>query len=361
MPAMKTPGSDPIRLALQSASADQVALCQAISLPAEATDAPEWIHLMPNGTVTTVDGRGPYRVRDAAALALQSLSAGDRLPIDENHAIDIAAPAGQPAPARGWIVALQAREDGIWGKVEWTSAGRALVADHAYRHISPAIYHAADGTVTRILRASLVNRPNLRGLAALNQETGMNLLDQLRQALGLAEAADEAAVLAAVRTAHSTASTHAAQLAPIAKAVGLADSADGAAVLQAVMVLKDPAKMVPVEQVVALQAQLTELTGSFAKGRAEAFVDEQIKAGKPGVKPLRDHYIARHMADPAAVEKELGAIPALHAAGRPQPAVIKDGKVALNAEQTSAAKLLGLSAEDYAKTLAAEAATEETL
>ncbi|MCD9150122.1 phage protease [Pseudophaeobacter sp. MA21411-1] len=30
------------------------------------------------------------------------------------------APKGLPAPARGWITATQARNDGIWGRVEWT-------------------------------------------------------------------------------------------------------------------------------------------------------------------------------------------------------------------------------------------------
>jgi phage I-like protein len=155
------------------------------------------VHLLPAGAaIETVDGRGPYRVADLARLAADSLGAGDRLPIDEAHATDLAAPEGRPAPARGWIVGLEARADGVWGRVEWTETGRQLLAEKAYRFLSPVIRHLKDGTVTAILRAALVNTPNLRGLAALNsQEPTMDFLAKLRAALGLKDDADEAAAL----------------------------------------------------------------------------------------------------------------------------------------------------------------------
>src|SRR5688500_2480820 len=83
--------------------------------------AADWIMLLPigaGGLITTVDKRGPYRVRDATQLVVDSLqAAGGRLPIDENHATDLAAPRGEPAPARGWATELQARQDGIYGRV----------------------------------------------------------------------------------------------------------------------------------------------------------------------------------------------------------------------------------------------------
>ncbi|MGG8896324.1 phage protease, partial [Escherichia coli] len=79
---------------------------------------PEWINLLPAGAARTVDGRGPYTVASMAALIAASLQDGQKLPLDENHATDKGAVLGLPAPARGWIVALEAREDGLWGKVE---------------------------------------------------------------------------------------------------------------------------------------------------------------------------------------------------------------------------------------------------
>lgn len=132
----------------------------------------------PAGEIRTGDGRGPYRVRDAQALI--AAAQGERLPIDENHATDLAAPNGLPASVRGWIVEMQARSDSIWGRVELTEEGRGLVAQRAYRGISPVIAHRKNGELTAILRASHVNRPNLRGLTTLHQDNAMEkLLEQL--------------------------------------------------------------------------------------------------------------------------------------------------------------------------------------
>ncbi|MEX0852581.1 MAG: phage protease [Bauldia sp.] len=361
---------------------DRTALCQAVVLPDPGSGpgqaAPEWIHLLPAGDVVTVDGRGPYRVEDAAALVNASLQAGNRLEIDENHATYLAAPKGLPSPARGWIVELQARDDGIWGRVEWTEAGRQLIADRAYRHISPVIVHRKGGQVIALRGASLVQHPNLRGLTALHsEESDMDLLAKLREALGLADDADEATALNAVTELKGSTSLQSA-LAPIAKAAGLADDADQAAVLQAVTTLatagadagkgggKGNAK--DGEAITALQAelatvttQLNELRTAGATDKATAFVDGEIAKGRVGVKPLRDHYIAMHAADPARVEKEIGAFPILGHSGATiaPPAKDKDGNVSLHAEHRTAAKLLGIDAQAYAKTLAAEAANAE--
>jgi phage I-like protein len=356
-----------LHAAADTAPAGSVALCGPVAMAGDG-GAPEWVQLLPAGEIATVDGRGPYRVRDAVTLAAASLPSGDRLVLDENHATDLAAPKGEPAPARGWIVALQARADGIWGKVEWTADGARLVGERAYRSISPVIRHLADGTVTAILRASLVNKPNLRGLAALHQENDMDkLLEQLLKALSLpAETTAEQLVqkVTALHAAQDTSATALqAALAPIAKAVGLAETADADAVLTGVQGIAATAagKATP-EALQALQAELTglgtqlnQLKSDGAKKAAETFVDGAIRAGKVGVKPLRDHYIAMHMTDASRVEKEIGALPALGPSGALEtPPESKNGEVSLNAEQRQAAKLLGVSEADYAKTLKAE-------
>lgn len=149
-----------------------IALCSAVTIP--ATDGvPEWVHLLPAGQVRTVDGRGPYMVANMAALAAASLKGGQKLPIDENHATDKGAVLGLPAPARGWIVALEARSNGLWGKVQWTGPGRKLMQEKAYAGISPVIVHDKANTVALLLRASLTNTPNLQGLATLHSATGV--------------------------------------------------------------------------------------------------------------------------------------------------------------------------------------------
>jgi phage I-like protein len=72
----------------------------------DGAPVPEWVHLLPIGTFSGVDGRGPYTVPDPAAVIAASMAVR-RLPVDENHATDLAAPKGEPSPARGWIVEMQ--------------------------------------------------------------------------------------------------------------------------------------------------------------------------------------------------------------------------------------------------------------
>ncbi|OCC01766.1 hypothetical protein BA190_27585 [Labrys sp. WJW] len=348
-------------------------MCGALPLPAGDGDVPEWIHLLPAGEIETNDGRGPYRVPNPARLIALSMSDDARLPVDENHSIDLAAPNGEASPARGWIVEMQPRSDGIWGKVEWNGSGKALLSDKAYRNISPVIVHDAKGNILGVLRASLVNRPNLRGLTALHQERSMDFLAQLRKLLGLPETADEAAVVASVTELHAAKDTVSpaalqAALAPIAKAAGAADGADSAAIVTAIQAMGDTTNMVPKATVTALQAELTavskdlkELRETGARDRATAFVDGAIKAQKVGVKPLRDHYIARHMVDPAAVEKEIGAFPALHASGATivPPGDVRPGELA--PDEAAVVAMMGIDPEAFKKTKAAQAAKQEAL
>lgn len=308
---------------------------------------PEWIMIVPSGkdgVIETVDGRGPYRMKDAAALAAASMKAapGGQFVLDETHATDLAASEGRPAPARGWFTDLQARADGIYARVDWNAAGAALMADKAYRFISPVFAHDKAGNIMRLLRASLTNTPNLVGMAALNaQETSeMDLLAQLRQALGLGDTADETAVITKIKglnaggtamqsistafglaadatgeTVLNTAKKAGEALASIAKAAGLANASDPAAIVTAVEKL---AGGVP-DQVKALQSELTSVTTRLnavletsATDRATTFIDGEIKKGRVGVTGLREHYIARHSASPegaAAVVKEISAFP----------------------------------------------------
>lgn len=294
---------------------NQVALCS-VAIGDVDGDAPEWLHLIPAGEVRTNDGRGPYRIADAAALMASSLPAGEKLVLDENHSTDLLAPKGGEAPARGWIVELQQRDNGIWGRIEWTAAGRTKAKE--YRGLSPVIAHRKDGTIVGLLRASLTNAPNFQGLVALHQETKMDLRGKIIAALGLGETADDDAIVAAIRAKLEADSDTALQsaLAPIIKVVGLADGSDAAAVLAGVQQLKDGAG--DDARVVALQSELagvtTQLNTLAEAGKrkdATAFVDGAIAAGRVGVKPLREKYITMHMANPADVVEIVNAMPIL--------------------------------------------------
>lgn len=310
-------------------------------LPAEA-GAPEWVHLLPAGAFKGTDGRGPYRVRDAQAVIAASLASHNKLPIDENHATTRALAAGGASPARAWISVLEARPDGVWGKPEWTPSGTALMTERAYRGISPVFeYDAADGTVLRLQSAALTNAPNLP-LTALHtsQEPSMDLA-ALRTALGLADTADEAAILAAITANKQAIASHTAQVSAIATAAGLAATAEHTAIVAGVSALRSGTGNVAemAAKVQGLETELATLKAAGARDKAVAFVTGAIAAGKPIV-ALREHYIAEHVKDPARVEKEINAMVSINAGGVAVAAHdAADGDAPTAAEKEVAAKM----------------------
>lgn len=129
----------------------------------------EWIELMPAGRFSAVDGRGPFINEDPERVVAASMAkmppAG--LVVDYDHATDLAAPEGRPAPAAGWLKEFKVKGGAILARVEWTREAAAALREKKYRYISPVFEHDQDGRVERILRAALVNNPALINLPAL--------------------------------------------------------------------------------------------------------------------------------------------------------------------------------------------------
>lgn len=345
----------------------ELVLCASMALPdaAEGT-VPEWVQLTPvlNGEIATFDGRGPYQLKDAQAVIAASLAYERGILIDESHATDLAAPTGREAPARGWIKEMQARPDGIWGRVEWTKAGRELVADRAYRGISPVMTLNPDKkTVRMIPRASLVNLPNLRGMNALHQEQTMGPMAKLAAALGLAEDASEDAILAAIKALkdkkpEGEAPALQSALSEIGVALGVEGSAKPADVVAAAkLAAGGKTDLVALQaQVTSLSTELSTLKGEGKRQAAEAFIDKAISDRRAGVNATnREDLIALHQEDAGRAEKLVNGMPMLTVTGTVlTPPAAKDGVVSLNAEQKAACALLGVSEEAYLKTLSAE-------
>lgn len=131
----------------------------------------DWVHLLPLGSFSGRDGRGPYTVRDAADIVAASAALGMDLPVDYEHQIDYATKNGQPAPAAGWIKELKHDANGIWGRVEWTEKARQHLASKEYRFLSPVFtFHKTTGEIMRLHRAALTNNPNLHLTALASQE-----------------------------------------------------------------------------------------------------------------------------------------------------------------------------------------------
>lgn len=297
------------------------------ALPTPAADGtpPEWLHLLPAGTFRGADGRGPYTVKNAQKL-IEASMAGGPLVLDENHATDHALKDGKPAPAQGWIVELQARADGIWGRVEWTPSGIALMASKAYRGISPVFIHArTGGEVYSLLRAALTNAPNLPQLSTLHSQEPEMDLSKLRGALGLPDDADEAAILAAVTAA--------------------AQSRQSATALQSQLDTM-------ATTVVALQAQVDTAAAAGRRAEAERAVDAAITAGKP-LKPVRDYFIGLHMADPAKAADAMEKMPSLHAGGATPPKGAQGaGADGLTDQEREVVQLMGLDTKAFKETQA---------
>lgn len=293
----------------------------------------QWIHLLPAGTIRTRDDRGPYRLTDPDAVINASRQhAGTRqMPIDYDHAIDLAAPRGQAAPAAGWVNAMQSRADGIWGRVDWTPRAAKQLADREYRYLSPVISHDAAGNVLGILRASLTNTPNLEQLRALSSmETNMDKLPELRAKLGL--------------PADATIDDILAKIDELAAAKTAAQSAT----------TPDPAKFVPIGDFERVVAQVNELHQGVSLQAATSHVTDII--GRGHLLPyLKDWGIklcsTNKPAFDAFVSKTKGGLDFLrtetHARGLP---VDRDGSRAdLTQEEISIAANLGVSAEDFLK------------
>ena len=82
-----------------------------VALPAfQAGDAPDWMQLFPTGTFSGRDGRGPYTCDPVSVVAQTRAHNGPLdIPVDYDHQLEFSAVNGQPAPAAGWITALEAR------------------------------------------------------------------------------------------------------------------------------------------------------------------------------------------------------------------------------------------------------------
>ena len=165
---------------------------------------PEWIMLIPAGRIEAVDGR--TFINDAPEAVVARFEAhGLELPIDINHRMELM-PAGEEAPAMGWITALDVREGAIWARVEWTPRGEEALRNREYRYISPAFLHDEQGRILELLSAALVTQPAFRMPALAAREPSHTSKEQIMdrkalcQRLGLPEDADDAAVLAAIDT-----------------------------------------------------------------------------------------------------------------------------------------------------------------
>lgn len=206
--------------------------------------APEWIKVTPRGTAPTRDGRS-YGFNPEMLAARFTTDAVD-VAVDTNHGLALRATRGEDVDPIGYAAELQARDDGLWARINWLDPVAAAATVRKHRYVSPTFFPDAAGQAVWLHSISLVSTPALSMPALLHAfgappEPSMK---QIAKALGLPETADEAACLAALGAR--------AEVKPLAAALGLPETADAAACLSAIGSLKGSAP----ELVTQLQGQL---------------------------------------------------------------------------------------------------------
>lgn len=310
----------------------------------EGSDLPGWVELIPAGRVQGRDGRG-WENSDPAAIIARFLNSGVDLPVDLEHATERKAPKGEPAPAVGWIKALEDRGGSVWGRVEWNSIGQDLVGTKQYRYLSPVILYSKErGEIVGLTSVGLVNRPNLN-LQALNQEQGESSpmtgpdpkeiqmdIKKILAAMGLAENATEAEALNTIQKL----------------------KADLASAANSMAAASDLAKFVPRGDYDAALVRATNAEGVLETQKKTALetainseIDLALKAGK--IIPATVDYHKAQCQQEGGLERfkaYVAAVPAIGGDSGLDDKNPEDTTTALNAEQAQIAAMFGNTVED---------------
>lgn len=322
----------------------------ALALNSDGDKVPDWIELLPAGaTISGYDGR-TWLNDQPEDLVRRFDRRPSGLPLDFEHGTEDL-PNGLAKDIAGYIVELDLREGGsIWGKVDWTGLGRDKVASRQYRYISPAFfYDVQTNRVLELTSAALTVNPNL-SLTALNRrgapipatERESTMDKEKRRALcrslGLTDEASDDAIMTAV-----------------------SDLKDGKAMAENAAQTPDVQKFVPradYDKVVGERDTALNSIKEAGEAEVEALVDQAVKDGK--IAPAsKDYHLAACKASADGLtnfKTFIESAPVLDVAknsGLDQEDSAK-GKATLSADEKKIASQLGISEEDFAKSLAEE-------
>lgn len=347
------------------------------------------VQLLPAGLFKSIDGR-PADVSNQQWLmdevAFEQLKAnspymiGD-IVIDYEHQTLKAPKNGQPAISSGFFHIDDLKfipEKGLFIKPRWTDKAQAHLSAGEYKYISAVFdYDRKTGRPTWLHSAGLVNRPGVDGMEPLaqlaaeqfhsnkthsitlkNEDNAVNpILQAVLQALGITVNGDlptETAALSALQTQVTTAL--AALQANASKVDGLNQQV---VALSANPSVVDPSKYVPIAAVTELQNSLAALQAQVTSGEVESLVALGAKEGKI-LTSMKSWATELGNKDVTQLKAFLDATPAIAALKGKQTDNLnlddnnEDDVTALSADDKEAAKLLGMSHEDFTKQKAAE-------
>ena len=322
-----------------------------------------FIQLLPLGNYTGRDGRGPYQVRDPEQIIQMSKAVAGRmdLVIDYDHQGETAKDKSGPVPAAGWIKDLEVREDGIYGKVEWTQAAQELLNNKEYRYISPVFYHDKQGVVKRIVGAGLTNTPNLETKAVASQQgtQSMELNKLLAKMFGLPEDATDEQITAHAQQLVDDDKAVKATQSEIGKLVGAEEDGDLVKAVQSALDQKstdsvDLSKYVPIASFKALQSQVADLSGKLDGQGLDAKLAQAQKDGK-----LLPHMVdwakSLHAQNPQALDDFLETAPVMAPIKKDTVSEGEPGKkTGLTDDEKAVAHQLGMTEEQMLKSKGVE-------
>lgn len=300
-------------------------------------------------------GSGPWLLDEAAATALiQRVSQRNNdIVIDYEHQTLKAAENGQPAPASGWIKSNSlswAAGKGLFvSNPEWTDKGKAFIDGKEYKYLSPVFtYDKTTGRVLDLLHVALTNNPAIDGMAGLlvaaaslstQQQEEITMDPKLLALLGLKDDASAEEVLAATTALQASNTALTTQLADKDVAIAAASAAT-------------PETAVAV--ITELQGTVAALTARIDGSDTDTLIAAAKADGKltPAMEPW-----ARTL-DVDKLKAYLQAAPqiaALTARQTNTQVLDADGKAVLTESQIAVCSQMGISQEEFKKTLAEEA------
>ncbi|MFZ5450261.1 MAG: phage protease [Thermodesulfobacteriota bacterium] len=320
----------------------------------EGAALPEWILLLPAGRVELLDRPEPLQVdpESLAAMVTAFRSRGVDLVIDYEHQ----SLQGRQAPAAGWIKDLEARGDGLWGRVEWTPQAREYLRNREYRYFSPVLQLDPETKKPlALMQVGLTNVPAIKRLAPLvakwedpgpqaqeqnprrtlpEGEAGKDKpMEQLRLLLGLSrEAGDEALWTGVIDLCRNLATT-----------LKLPEEATAAQILEATGILQQKA-----QRAAEAEEELRQLKSRLAAETTEKTVEEALKAGK--ITPAqRTWALEYYRQDPGGFQTFVARAPQLVPTGRELELFREDGRAPghLAPEELVLCRSLNLAPEQY--------------
>lgn len=366
-------------MASRSRSSSLVALAvAALAVDLSSGESRQAFRILPAGEFSSWDGRPTECAawvmtdEDGRRLVAEAAARQSDFVIDYDHQTLRAKENGKEAVAAGWYKSLEWRPgDGLYIiEPDWTALAAERIEAKEFRYVSPVFsYDKQTGRVLQLYHAALTNNPGVDGLTDLAalaadflptpspEEKHMDeLLEQLRWLLNLpvgATAADVQAQLQKLIDQLKSAGTAAASF---DLAAHLQERAAQVAALSAQVGSPDPARFVPVASFQEVQAALAALSAQVNQEKVDGLIAGGLASGKL-VPSLENWARGLGTKDVAALSAFLdGAAPVVtpgstQTGGQP-PAGGGQGVAALSAETLKVCEQLGVSAEDYRKTLA---------